>query len=183
MEGLIHLHSGSIGWITLSVIAMAVWLFSGKRELSETFANRVKILTWFSILVFGGYIISFGVAFSQGSNFMFLLPIFGTLSAAAIWVGLIFSIIQFRQSEVKTAPQLMVMCALLIASLGALMGLLLGLENALKISIIPGADRIGAHAAVMDSYLLLAASAIVGWFLGRTHPANIAGGLWLKPFY
>jgi hypothetical protein len=70
----------------------------------------------------------------------------------------------------------MVMCALIIASLGALMGLLLGLENALEISIIPGADRIGAHAAVMDSYLLLAASAIVGWFLGRNASGKYSRG-------
>jgi hypothetical protein len=56
------------------------------------------------------------------------------------------------------------------------MGLLLGLENALEISIIPGADRIGAHAAVMDSYLLLAASAIVGWFLGRNASGKYSRG-------
>jgi hypothetical protein len=173
---LIHLHAGSIGWITLSVIAMTVWIYSGTRELSETYVNRVKTLTWFVILAFGGYIISFGVAFSQGSSYFFLLPIFGTLSAATIWIGLIFSITQFRRSEVKTAPQLMVMCALIIASLGALMGLLLGLESALEISIIPGADRIGAHAAVMDSYLLLAASAIVGWFLGRNSSGKYSRG-------
>ena len=173
---LIHLHAGSIGWITLTVITMAVWLYSGMRDLSETYVNRVKILTWFIILAFGGYIVSFGLAFSQGNNFMFLLPIFGTLSATAIWIGLIFSIVQFRTSEVKTAPQLMILCALLIASLGALMGVLLGLENALKVEIIPGADRIGAHAAVMDSYLLLAASAIVGWFLGRNTSGKYTRG-------
>jgi hypothetical protein len=84
---LIHLHAGSIGWITLSVIAMAVWIFSGTRELSETYVNRVKTLTWFVILAFGGYIISFGVAFSQGSSYFFLLPIFGTLSAATTIQG------------------------------------------------------------------------------------------------
>ena len=173
---LIHLHAGSIGWITLSAITMAVWLYSGTRELSETYVNRVKILTWFVILAFGGYIVSFGLAFSQGDNFMFLLPIFGTLSATAIWVGLIFSIVQFRASEVKTAPQLMILCALLIASLGALMGVLLGLENALKVEIIPGADRIGAHAAVMDSYLLLFSSAVVGWFLGRNASGKYTRG-------
>jgi hypothetical protein len=53
---LIHLHAGSIGWIILSVIAMAVWIYSGTWELSEIYVNRVKILTWFVILAFGGYI-------------------------------------------------------------------------------------------------------------------------------
>lgn len=162
---LIHLHAGSIGWITLSVIAMAVWVFSGDRELSNSYVSRVKTLTWLVILAFGGYIISFGLAFSQG--IFILLPIFGTLSALIIWVAAIFAITQLRRSEVKSEPQLMVTAGLLIASLGALMGVLLGLENALGTFFIPGADRIGSHAGVMDSYLLLASSTIVSWFLRR----------------
>jgi hypothetical protein len=160
---LIHLHAGSIGWITLSVVAMTIWVFSGNRELSTSYVSRVKTLTWLVIVVFGGYIISFGLAFSQG--ILILLPIFGTLSALAIWISTIFAIVQLRRSEAKTEPQLMIMSGLLIASLGALMGVLLGLEDAFKTSIIPGIDRIGAHAGVMDSYLLLASSAIVSMFL------------------
>jgi len=161
---LIHLHAGSIGWITLSVITMAVWIFSGNRELSAIYVSRVRLLTRVVIFFFGGYIISFGLSFSQGGGFFALLPIFGTLSALTIWSMAAFAVTQYRKSETKSAPELMVMSGLLIASLGALMGVLLGLENALSTSIIPGADRIGAHAGVMDGYLLLGASAIVEWF-------------------
>ena len=164
---LIHLHAGSIGWITMSVIAIAVWIFTSSREVSESLAGRIRNLTWLALVAFGGYIVSFGLAFSQGDNFFFLLPIFGTASALTIWLGTAFAVSQYRKSEVKTAPQLMVTGALTITSLGALMGVLLGLENALNTSIIPGADRVGAHAGVMDGYLLLAASSIVAWFLSK----------------
>ena len=85
-----------------------------------------------------------------------MLPIFGIFSAAIIWVATIFAIVQFLRSEVKTEPQLMITVGLLIASFGALMGALLGLEKAMRTSIIPGIDRIGSHAGVMDGYLLLA---------------------------
>lgn len=173
---LIHLHAGSIGWITLSIIAMAVWIFSGDREVSDSYANRVKNLTRLGIFAFGGYVVSFGLAFSQGNSFMYLLPIFGTLSALTIWLAAAFSISQYRKSEVKTAPQLMVTGALTITSLGALMGVLLGLENAFKTTIIPGADRIGAHAGVMDGYLLLAASSIVAWFLSKNAAVRFSRG-------
>jgi hypothetical protein len=175
-QTLIHLHAGSIGWITLSIIAMAVWIFSGDRELSDSYIGRIKNLTRFSIIVFACYVVSFGLAFSKGDNFFFLLPIFGTLSAVAIWVSGAFAVTQYRKSEVKTSPQLMVTGALVITSLGALMGVLLGLENALNATIIPGADRVGAHAGVMDGYLLLAASAVVGWFLGRNAEGRYSRG-------
>jgi hypothetical protein len=44
------------------------------------------------------------------------------------------------------------------------MGLLLGLEYIFGF-FVPGQDRIGTHAAVMDSYLLMSAAAIVDFFL------------------
>lgn len=181
---LIHLHAGSIGWITLSIITMAIWIFSGNRELSDAYVSRVKILTRLVIIFFGGYVISFGLSFSQGGGFFALLPIFGTLSALTIWSVAAFSVIQYRNSEKKSAPELMVMSGLIIASLGALMGVLLGLENALSTSIIPGADRIGAHAGVMDGYLLLGASAIVEWFFrGASGERYSRGALFQTIFF
>ena len=41
---LIHLHAGSIGWITLSVIAMAIWIFSGE---SFSAASTSRFITPF----------------------------------------------------------------------------------------------------------------------------------------
>lgn len=173
---LIHLHSGSIGWITLSIIALAIWIFGAQNNLSEQLVGRLQTFTWVILVAFTGYVISFGVAFSQQDGFFVLLPIFGIVAAGSIWSAAAFTVRQFRHSAVKTEAQLMVMSALLVASLGALMGLLLGLENALETEIIPGADRIGSHAGVMDGYLLLAASAMVGWFLGRNENVRFSRG-------
>ncbi len=64
---LTHLHAGTIGWITLSVIGLAIWVFTGERDVSESYVRRVTALSWMAILAFGGYILSFGLAFSQGA--------------------------------------------------------------------------------------------------------------------
>ena len=63
-QTLIHLHAGSIGWITLSQLAIAFWVFTGNREVSETYARRLRTLAYLAIGIFAGDIISFGLAFS-----------------------------------------------------------------------------------------------------------------------
>jgi hypothetical protein len=62
-QALIHLHAGSIGWITLSLIGVALWVFTGERQVSPGYARGVRNLTWAAVLVFGAYIVSFGLAF------------------------------------------------------------------------------------------------------------------------
>ena len=66
-QALIHLHAGSIGWITLSLIGLAIWIFTGEREVSESYVSRVRALTYAAIGIFGAYIVSFGIAYSRGT--------------------------------------------------------------------------------------------------------------------
>ena len=49
---LIHLHGGSIGWITLSAIGIAIWVLTGQRDVSETYERRVSLLIWAAVIVF-----------------------------------------------------------------------------------------------------------------------------------
>ena len=65
-QALIHLHAGSIGWITLSLIGLAIWIFTGEREVSDSYVSRVRALTCAAIGIFGAYIVSFGIAYSRG---------------------------------------------------------------------------------------------------------------------
>lgn len=157
---LTHLHAGTLGWITLSIIGLAIWVYAGQREVSDSYVRSARNLSRFAIIAFGGYIVAFGLAFSQGSPFFYLMPVFGTASSLTIWAAAIFSIRQLRKQEVVTNLHLLIATALGVASLGSTMGVLLGLEYVIG-SFVPGIDRIGVHAGVMDGYLFLAAAAIV----------------------
>ncbi len=166
---LIHLHAGSIGWITLSLIGLAIWIFTGDREVSETYANRIRTLVNVAIVVFAGYIVSFGLAFSQEGGFFVLMPIFGTASMLIIWIAAIYAITQLSRQPVVTSVHLLVAGGLLVAAVGATMGVLLGLERVIGqfLDITPPEDRVGLHAGMMDTYVILVAAGIVEWFIQK----------------
>ncbi|UCC52476.1 MAG: hypothetical protein JSV68_00635, partial [Anaerolineaceae bacterium] len=67
---LIHLHSASIGWITLSAVGIAIWIMTGSREVSSKYKSRIRTFVWVAVLIFAGYVISFGLAFSRPSGFL-----------------------------------------------------------------------------------------------------------------
>jgi len=58
---------------------------------------------------------------------------------------------------------LLVAGGLLVAAVGATMGLLLGLEHAIGrfLPISPNDDRVGVHAGMMDTYIILVAAGII----------------------
>jgi hypothetical protein len=162
---LIHLHGGSIGWITLSAIGIAIWLVTGDREVDAGYEGRIRTLVWAATLIFAVYVISFGLAFSRPSGFLVaLLPIFGTGSVIVLWISAIFTFSQFKNQSVVTTVHLLAAGALLTAAIGATVGMLLGLERVIgQFLPLPSADRVGAHAGMMDTYLFLIASGIVEW--------------------
>ena len=163
---LIHLHSGSIGWITLSAIGVAIWVVTGDRDVDARYESRIRNLVWAAVVIFAIYVISFGLAFSRPSGFLVaLLPIFGTGSVIVLWYSAIFSFAQFKHQPVVTTVHFLAAGALLTAAIGATVGMLLGLERVTG-QLLPlplGPDRVGAHAGMMDTYLFLVASAIVEW--------------------
>jgi len=182
---LIHLHAGSIGWITLSAIGLAIWLFTGDRKADDAYARGVRNLARAGVFVFGGYIITFGLAFSRAEGpLVTLLPIFGTASALTIWWAAIFSLSQLRRQSPVTTPHILITGALLVAAVGGTMGVLLGLERALGPFLPPMQDRVGFHAGMMDTYLFLVAAAVVETFIVKgtatrwSWPGLLQGATW-----
>lgn len=163
-QALIHLHAGSIGWITLSLIGLAIWIFTGEREVSDRYVSRVRAFTYVALGVFGAYIASFGLAFSRGGGTFALLPVFGTAATLVIWLAAIYALNGLRHQPVTTTMHILVAGGLMVAAVGATMGLLLGLEYALGKSVLPiatGDDRVGVHAGMMESYIILVAAGII----------------------
>ncbi|MDX1416456.1 MAG: hypothetical protein R3293_19810 [Candidatus Promineifilaceae bacterium] len=166
---LIHLHSGSIGWITLSAIGIAIWIVTGQRDVDAAFEGRVRMLVWIAALIFAAYVISFGLAYSRPSGILVaLLPLFGFVSVLILWYSAIWSFAQFSKQPVVTTVHFLAAGALLTAAIGGTVGMLLGLERVIgEFLPLPGDDRVGAHAGMMDTYLFLVASCIVEWSLRK----------------
>ncbi len=166
---LLHLHSGSIGWITLSAIGVAIWTLTGTRTVTAQYEKQVHYLVWAAVIAFGLYVPSFGLAFSRPSGFLVaLLPTFGLASVLVLWTATIFGFSQFKKQETLTTVHILIVGALLTASIGGTVGMLLGLERVVgQFLPLPQGDRVGAHAAMMDTYLFLVASTIVEWGLRK----------------
>lgn len=162
---LIHLHGGSVGWITLSAIGIAIWLVTGQRDVDARYAGRVRTLVWAAVLIFACYVPAFGLAFSRPGGFLVaLLPTFGIGAVLVLWTSAIFTFSQFKHQPTLTAVHFLAGGALLTAAIGATVGMLLGMERVIgQFLPLPAGDRVGAHAAMMDTYLFLIAAAIIEW--------------------
>lgn len=185
-QALTHLHGGSVGWITLSAIGIAIWIVTGQRDVDSGYESRVRILVWTAVLIFAGYVPTFGLAFSRPSGFLVaLLPIFGTGAVLMLWIATIFTFSQFKHQPIVTTVHLLAAGALLTAAIGATVGMLLGLERVIgEFLPLPAEERVGAHAGMMDTYLFLVASAVVEWAIRKeetrwTWPGLLQAVLWM----
>jgi hypothetical protein len=145
---LTHVHAGTVGWMTLAIVASAFLLYrSADRRLLLALAILVPIYV---------------LAFYTGS-----LPFRGLagtlLLIAVIWV-LVWMWRQFLASE-RSLPGLAVILGLTSFGYGAIIGVLLQLQGALGITLLSG-DAIGAHASAMTfGYLVLVAMGFLEWRL------------------
>lgn len=171
---LVHLHAGSVGWITLSAIGLAIWVVTGQRDVDATYERNVRRLGWAAVIAFACYVPNFWLAFGP-VGLTVLLPIFGTAAVIVLWWAAIWTIGQLRGQAPLTTIQLLAAGALLVAAIGATVGALLGLEHVTGRFLPIEGDRVGAHAAMMDTYLFLVAAAIIEWV---SRPASEHGWGW-----
>ena len=50
-ELLFHLHSGTIGWLSLSAVALLVWYFTGERDLTDESLNMANNVLKFARII------------------------------------------------------------------------------------------------------------------------------------
>lgn len=162
---LAHFHSGTIGWVTLSVVATSLWVFTGQRAVGDRYAGTAWLLAWTGIVAVAGYVVGFYLAFN-GQGPFWLLPLFGIPAWLVIVGAFLLTAVELRRQEVVTTPHLLLLGALLVASLGATMGVLVGLSHAGVVDVFPAdGNGVGAHAGPMDMYLALAFAAVAEMLL------------------
>jgi hypothetical protein len=155
---LTHVHAGTIGWLTLTIVASSFLLFrAADRRLVLALAVLVPI-----------YVLAF-----YTGNFAFRA--IGGL-ALLIAVGWLFVWVwrTYLGGE-RTLPRLAVTLGLTIFAYGALVGVLIQVSYAMNVIIIPG-DSVAAHASAMTfGYLVLAAMGLIEWRLLGTRSLPMLG--------
>jgi hypothetical protein len=156
---LTHVHSGTLGWISLALITTTMWL---TRSIDRRLAWALAVLIPIYVAAFySGYLPARAVAGTA-----LLIVILGVLVWA--WRGAMAD---------RSLPVLTVTLGLTTFGYGAIIGVLIQIQLATKSALFPaGADAIGAHAAAMVfSYLILAAMGLIEWQVRGTKGRPRAG--------
>jgi hypothetical protein len=155
---LTHVHSGTVGWLTLAIVASAFLLFGA--------ADR-RLMLALAVLV-PAYVLAF-----YTGNFAFR-AVSGVLLLAAVGWLIAWAWRQYLGGE-RSLPRLAVVLGLTSFGYGAVIGVLLQLQSALGVTLLTG-DSIGAHAAAMTfGYLVLVAFGFLEWRLLGTRGLPKAG--------
>jgi hypothetical protein len=143
---LTHVHAGTVGWLTLTIVASTFLLFrTADRRLMVALAVLVPI-----------YVLAF-----YTGNFAFRAIGGVALLIAVAW--LFVWVWRTYLAGERTLPRLAVTLGLTVFAYGALVGVLIQVSFAAGITIIPG-DSVAAHASAMTfGYLVLAAMGLIEW--------------------
>lgn len=163
---LTHVHAGTLGWITLGVLAVCLNLF-GEGAGPSTF---VRNLSWLAAVGIPVYVLAF-LSGNLPARAVFGVPVLVAIVGLLAW--LIGRLPQVRM----TVPRFAVIGGIATLVIGSTIGVLLQIELATKAVLVPG-DPIIAHAgAQVTGYLVLVAMGIVEWQLRGTNRLTWPGAI------
>jgi len=173
---LVHLHSGALGWVTLSVFGATVWLFTGQRAVSDAYVGRIQWLAGVMVVAFVGLIASFGIAFSQGGDAVYLLAVFAPLAALTIWATAGFFLHQLTRLSEVTTVHLLTATGFLVLSVAVTFATVVALGRA---GILAAPEfALTGHVFGIMGYEVLVVTGLIEWLLVRERGRwTRAGGL------
>jgi len=143
---LTHVHSGTVGWLTLTIVASTFLLF---REVDRRLMLALAVAVPVYVLAF------------YTGNFAFRAISGTALLAVVVW--LLYWVWTVYLAGERTLPRLAVTLGLTSFAYGGIIGVLIQVGLALELSIVPG-DNVGAHASAMTfGYLVLTAMGLIEW--------------------
>jgi hypothetical protein len=161
---LTHLHSGTLGWITMGVIGLSVWLFGAE---GKNTAIRVSAAST------AAYVLAF-----WSGNF-YARGIFGVTELAVVYYWWWFVVSRgmaegFGRLDI---PKLSVIFGLTTLAIGSTLGVIVQVILATGGTVPQSPDLIGAHASAQTGgYLVLVAAGFIEWQLtggGRRTTAGL----------
>jgi hypothetical protein len=164
---LTHVHAGTLGWITLSVFAAAIWMFDKGEK------NGAGALPTFSIIALSLYVLAFWSGDLLDTTESIQRPIGGTLAFIAM-VWMFVWVMRAKRGDTWNVAEFGMGLALAFLVFGAVLGVLLGLQLAdINVVAPENAQRLGdSHpGAMVAGYVVLAGLALIEWlFPGREIP-------------
>jgi hypothetical protein len=161
---LTHVHAGTLGWITLSVFAAAIWMLGEPGVKTGTMAN-------FSVAALSLYILAFW-SVDLTDTVSIQRPIGGTLAFIAMTWVFVWAV-RSRSGKGYDIAQLGLVLALLFLVIGAVLGVLLGLQLAdVNVVAQENTDRLAeSHpGAMVIGFVVLAAVALIEWLIQDRSP-------------
>jgi hypothetical protein len=163
---LTHLHSGTLGWITMGVIGIAIWIFA--RDNEDLFAPVML-----SALSTAAYVMAFW------SGVFILRGVFGLSELAVIvyWWWFVYTRATaqggINHLDISKLAVLLGLTTLVIGStIGVVVQVLLATGNAIPTNV----DLVGAHASAQTGgYLVLVAAGFAEWQLSGSAKRTMLG--------
>lgn len=159
-QSLTHLHAGTIGWITLGILATVLWLYGGReaRRPGDGFVTVTALLLVVSVPLYL-------LAWWSGN-----LP-FRAISGTAVLTGIVLFVGWVVREATRigyrhlTTPRMGAAIGLVTLVVGSTLGVLLQIQFASNSLSLPE-GAIGAHAETqISAYLVLVAMSLVYWQL------------------
>ena len=153
---LTHLHSGTLGWITMGVIGLAIWIFGGRGAGLST-----------AVMLSGFTTAAYVMAFWSG---VFILRgVFGLAELAVIaywWWYAYTSAGRMQGFGQLDIPKLSVLLGLTTLVIGSTLGVIVQVMLATGVALPTNVDLVGAHASAQTGgYLVLIAAGFAEWQL------------------
>ena len=161
---LTHVHSGTLGWITLGVFGAAGAMLARRGE-------SIRTMALFGVVSMAAYILAFGsVEFTTGTSIQ--RPIGGTLALISITWFFVWAI-RAKKGEAYTVADFGIVLALGFLLFGAVLGVLLGLQLG-GVEIVPPERSEALYSshpsAMVIGYVILAAVALIEWLIQDRAP-------------
>ncbi len=170
---LTHVHAGTLGWITMSVIAATLWLFAlGDRPTEGR--SPITMLALFAIAAIAAYSLAFLTTVGV------LRPIVGGFVLIAI-VGAFLWVLRQTPGRLLSVPHVGILAAVTMSVVGAVLGVLLGYRLANGSNVVPATAAEAHPAAMVVGFLVPVGMAFIEWVLDPTsitRRATLAG--WLQ---
>lgn len=155
-----HLHGGTLGWMTLGILAATMWLFGAGATPDDGATGRLRGATYLALVAIPLYVLAFATTNGIGR------PIGGTATLLALLGYATWAFGRARHVTL-TVPHLLILLGLAASVLGGAFGVINGLAIALEWRWVPE-SFFGAHPGTMEiGFVIPSALGVAEWVLRR----------------
>lgn len=156
-----HLHGGTLGWMTLGILAATQWLFVDPADPpADEGLRMIRGATLLAAVAIPLYVFAFATTMGLGR------PIGGTFTLIALLGYGIWAFGRAREVTL-TVPHVLVLLGLTSSVIGGTFGVINGMAIALEWSWVPE-SFFGAHPGTMEvGFVIPAALGVAEWVLRR----------------